>query len=100
MNAGPTKRHVAVFVVIGSPKTQGRALPSPRGENLETSGYIPTEDTLLHFSIHWRQLNSPSVDIFTSSPGRTQSWYARMKPFQAQWTRYDTCGDWPLGLTW
>ena len=41
-----------------------------------------------------------SIRHWHPSLGRTQPWYARMKPFLAQWSGSNTCGSSPLKLTW
>jgi hypothetical protein len=94
--------HVALFVVINSPRTQDRQAnsdppPLPRGEKLEVSGSISTR-----YSRSPDTGRSSIVRALMSSKychpslGRTQSWYARLKTLQANGTG-TTCA---LRLTW
>jgi hypothetical protein len=67
-------------------------LPLPHGENLEVSGSISTG----YFWSADTGGSSMFLALISSkqwhpSLGRTQSWYTRMEPLQAQWTRHDTC---------
>lgn len=77
-------------------------LPLPRGENLEASGFRSTRysispctsrSTIVRALISFTRHRRPSL-------GRTQPWYAQMKPFLAQWSGSNTCGSSPLRLTW
>ena len=77
-------------------------LPLPRGENLEASGFRSTRYSISPYtdrSTIVRALIS-SIRHWHPSLGRTQPWYARMKPFLAQWSGSNTCGSSPLKLTW